>query len=254
MKKLSIVLLVIYASIFGSINIWAANSYLAEEFELQFSTVSDCDANTYCATLQIRAASDAFQIGTSSVFVTYNSSALSFSSYQSIRFDGSENCIFDAAPAWEPHAFDGTSIPGSFNLTLEIPSGQFSCPTIESDWIDIGQLCFNVTDATQTGNLQFDIDNTNFNRHEPNDGTNAIGKGALNTIDESLSCTPACEPAGTACDDGNAATENDVEDGNCNCAGTACPSAGTACDDGNASTENDIADGNCGCAGTACRW
>ena len=29
-----------------------------------------------------------------------------------------------------------------------------------------------------------------------------------------------CLPAGTPCDDGDATTENDVEDGNCNCAGT----------------------------------
>jgi len=41
---------------------------------------------------------------------------------------------------------------------------------------------------------------------------------------------------------------NDVEDGNCNCAGV-CPAAGTACNDSNPATVNDIADGNCNCAG-----
>ena len=61
-----------------------------------------------------------------------------------------------------------------------------------------------------------------------------------------------CPAAGTACDDGDTSTENDVEDGNCNCAGTPipCPIAGTTCDDGDASTENDVEDGNCNCAGT----
>ncbi len=59
-----------------------------------------------------------------------------------------------------------------------------------------------------------------------------------------------CAPAGTICDDGDATTENDVEDGNCGCAGTPCPTAGTTCDDGNATTENDVADGSCGCEGT----
>ena len=231
---------------------FASSSMEGEKFELQFNTNRDCDNDTYCATLQIKAEADPFLIGTSSIFVTYNASALGFSSYESLRFDGTDLCIFSAATAWEPHAFDGNSIPGSFNLTLEIPSGQFSCPSIESDWIDIGMLCFNVTDDAQTGNLNFDIDNTNFNRNDPNDGTMAIGKGTLSGTDESLSCAAACPAAGTACDDGNASTENDVEDGDCGCAGTACPTTGTACDDGNASTENDIADGNCGCAGTAC--
>ncbi len=63
------------------------------------------------------------------------------------------------------------------------------------------------------------------------------------------SCCPA---AGTACDDGDPSTENDVEDGECNCAGTPCPVAGTACDDGDPSTENDVEDGECNCAGTPC--
>ena len=35
----------------------------------------------------------------------------------------------------------------------------------------------------------------------------------------SLTGDVACPPAGTSCDDGNALTNNDVEDGNCNCAG-----------------------------------
>ena len=233
----------------GIPDIKADENYLAEQFELQFNTTRDCDADTYCATIQIRANSDAFKIGTSSIFVTYNASALSFSSYEPSGFDGTELCVATVAPAWEPHAFDASSIPGSFNLTIELKQNDFSCPTIESDWIDIGQLCFNVTDATQTSSLQFDIPNTNFNSNNPNDGSNAIGKGTLSANDESLACA-VCNPAGTTCDDGNASTTNDVEDGNCNCEGTACPTAGTACDDGNASTINDMEDGNCNCAGT----
>ncbi len=34
---------------------------------------------------------------------------------------------------------------------------------------------------------------------------------------------PACVPAGTSCDDGDPNTYNDMEDGNCFCAGTPCP-------------------------------
>ena len=245
MKKLSTLLLLLFIFF---------NPYqsIGQDFDLQFSTSKDCDADTYCATLQIKSASSSFLIGTSSIFVKYNEAALGFSTYESLRFNGVDFCIANVAPAWDEHTYDGTSIPGSFNLTLEIPSNSFSCPSIESDWIDIGKLCFAVTDASQTSNLSFDVANTNFNSSEPNDGSNAVGKGTLSSLDESLSCTVACPTAGTTCDDGNASTENDVEDGNCNCAGTACPTAGTACDDGDASTENDVEDGNCNCAGTAC--
>jgi len=47
-------------------------------------------------------------------------------------------------------------------------------------------------------------------------------------------------------------TQNDVEDGNCNCAGQVpqCPPAGTPCNDGNPNTQNDVEDGNCNCTGT----
>ncbi len=63
---------------------------------------------------------------------------------------------------------------------------------------------------------------------------------------------------GTACDDGNAATGNDVYDANCVCAGQlidcegvpgGTATVGTSCDDGNAATGNDVYDANCVCAG-----
>ena len=58
-----------------------------------------------------------------------------------------------------------------------------------------------------------------------------------------------CPPSGTACDDNDPSTFNDIEDGNCNCAGTPCPPAGTVCDDNNPNTINDIEDGFCNCQG-----
>lgn len=78
--------------------------------------------------------------------------------------------------------------------------------------------------------------------------TDECGNSSLCAFNIAVSET--CPAAGTACDDGDPSTENDVEDGNCNCAGTPCPTAGTTCDDGDATTENDIEDGNCNCAGT----
>jgi len=61
-----------------------------------------------------------------------------------------------------------------------------------------------------------------------------------------------CLAAGTACNDGDTETENDIEDGNCVCAGTPvpqCDSQGTACNDDDPTTHNDVEDGNCNCAG-----
>ncbi len=54
---------------------------------------------------------------------------------------------------------------------------------------------------------------------------NEAGDVAVTTvyITVSADCDNLCEPAGTACDDGNDQTINDVEDGNCNCTGTPVP-------------------------------
>lgn len=47
------------------------------------------------------------------------------------------------------------------------------------------------------------------------------------------SCDFFCYPAGTPCDDGSAATKDDVFDANCNCVGTPCPN--NDCDESNSS-------------------
>ncbi len=95
----------------------------------------------------------------------------------------------------------------------------------------------------------------------------------------------SCPASGTACDDGDACTTNDVEDGDCGCAGTFtdsdgdgvcdaddiceggddnvdtdgdgtpdfcddCSTAGQPCDDGDACTTGDVYDADCNCAGT----
>ncbi|MEM6965750.1 MAG: discoidin domain-containing protein [Bacteroidota bacterium] len=71
---------------------------------------------------------------------------------------------------------------------------------------------------------------------------------------EGTPVVPPCPDAGTPCDDNDPNTENDVEDGDCNCEGTPvvppCPDAGTPCDDNDPNTDNDVEDGNCNCEGT----
>jgi len=76
---------------------------------------------------------------------------------------------------------------------------------------------------------------------------------------------PSCPPTGTACDDNDPCTVNDLEDGNCNCTGTfedkdadgicdandSCDGSlnGSACDDEDDCTTADMFDENCNCKG-----
>ncbi len=108
---------------------------------------------------------------------------------------------------------------------------------------------------TGQNNRDYYLSVNGFNR------TGAVIGGAINAG----ACAVDCEgvpggsaTVGSACDDGNAATGNDVYDTNCVCAGQlidcegvpgGTATVGTACDDGNAATGNDVYDANCVCAG-----
>ncbi|MEZ4794653.1 MAG: T9SS type A sorting domain-containing protein [Flavobacteriaceae bacterium] len=80
--------------------------------------------------------------------------------------------------------------------------------------------------------------------------TGDVGDMAIDAINVWDDNVVSCPPNGTACDDNDPSTYNDVEDGNCNCSGTPCPLAGTSCDDNNPNTINDVEDGFCNCQGT----
>mgnify|MGYP001803495807 CR=1 FL=1 len=98
---------------------------------LRFSPSLDCQNGQYAATMQIQAANTTvFRLGTSSILVSYNAAALQFASYSSLRFNGGDLCVVGAAPAWEEHAFDGTSVAGTFNMTMVLNSEMFSCPDV----------------------------------------------------------------------------------------------------------------------------
>lgn len=113
------------------------------------------------------------------------------------------------------------------------------------------------------------------------------GHGRLNVFAALSEFNTCIDQAGTACDDGDICTENDVYDNACNCAGTfadsdqdsvcdqndLCPGfddlidsdndgipngcdscnsnlVGTACNDNDSCTINDVYDSNCNCAGS----
>ncbi len=143
--------------------------------ELRFSTAKPCEeGGLYCANVQLKVLEfgETVNIGTSGIFFEYNASALEYVSYTSINFDPEGNCIpFEGAPAaWDEHGFDGSE-PGKFNIVLSLEFSDFSCPTIGAEWVDVGEVCFNVLDATETTELAFSPDPTltSFNTND-NDG------------------------------------------------------------------------------------
>ena len=147
--------------------------------DLRFVPVQDCESDSLSATIQIRARTLAsFNLGTSSIMVTYDPEVLGYTGYTPLNFDGSDACIEGVASSWDIPSFDGTSVPGFFNLTMVLKAEGFGCPTVDSlAWVDVGTLKFAINNPSQDPNLIFDRENTNFNIHDPNDGTITVGKG-----------------------------------------------------------------------------
>jgi len=173
------------------------NAYSQEEgdiFDLRFLTELDCGENILTANIQIRTQDDSFKIGISSVLFNYDETVLEFLDYESLNFDQNNICIPGVPLAvWDNHQFS-SSTPGVFNLTLLTEIASQSCPIIEQDWIDIGQIRFTVKNMEASPNIQFDTRNTTFNRNEPNDGTFAPSQGDLMGFDEVLAsqCVAVC--------------------------------------------------------------
>jgi len=149
--------------------------------DLRFVDSLDCDNKLLIAKIQIRSSDlQNFKIGTSSIFVTYNDTALSYNSYNSLRFDGGDLCIGGVASAWDAHVVDGTSVPGQFNLTMVLNNEGFGCPDVDNaGWVDIGEISFNVRNSTLNPRVQFDTANTTFNVDLPNDGTVSVALDSL---------------------------------------------------------------------------
>ena len=152
----------------------------------------DCNNNLLKGTLQIRAQEDTFNIGTSSILLSFNPAVLDFLSYRSLNFHPANRCIPGlSVSSWDQHNYNA-SLDDFFNLTLVSTILDASCPSIDNDWIDIGELEFTVENINASPNFQFDQENTNFNRNVPNDGTQAPQKGILVPYDELMINACAC--------------------------------------------------------------
>ena len=129
---------------------------------------------TFCTEIQIKAADGAedFLVGSHTLFFNYNSNSINFLSYTSLNFNDETECV--AIPdvlSFFPYdtfaySYSESLGLGQFNLTT-ILEGFWSgheCPIItDSQWEDIGTICFTIENDTQTANLSFDKTNSVLN-------------------------------------------------------------------------------------------
>ncbi|MDO5655191.1 MAG: GEVED domain-containing protein [Flavobacteriaceae bacterium] len=172
----------------------------------------------------------------------------------SYHYTGSEQVFAFTAPADGDYIFnadEGTDDADFFLMS--------ACNSASENLINGGYIGGNGDPATfpmtagQTVYLIADL-------YEYSDATTVTVSVTCPTVEPDFDCPELEANYGDVCDDGDASTENDVINENCECVGTQIPPVfdcpelqanyGDACDDGDETTENDVVTEDCGCAGT----
>jgi len=180
----------------GFVLLFVATTAFGQQAELSFDTNVDCNENTYCATINLKALeTNEFKIGTSSIFMMYNQAALSFKSYESLNFDKGNLCIGNEYSAYDAHQYDAAT-PGIINTTMTLTVEDFACPVVDQAGINVAKVCFDVLEYGANSQLTFKARHTNFNRGQVEieliEGVNMHNK------QESIECSVTSTGAGSA--------------------------------------------------------
>ncbi len=160
--KLKISLLSIVCLLF-SISNYAQNEDTPSTYDLRFANPQlDCEASPvqFCITLQIKASENAadFAVGAHTFFFLFNNASIGNSTYEPYIFNNTNTCTEDdKAPYSEPRFCcpDDPNIP-KVNISTNMTSPNKGCPTISSEWVDVGVFCSEVLNPLEPVQIEFD--------------------------------------------------------------------------------------------------
>ncbi len=190
---------------------------ISQTIELQLAAEKNCTDRSYCIDIQLKSggmAGISLAIGTSSMLLTYDADVVVFKNYLSKNFDDASPCN-----GWLPHRYDAISRRGEIEITLVLEEDGNACPFIGDDLVAIGTICFDIVKQGASPNIRFDLNHTQFNTNDSNDGTAAVVVSEATIIDEINILNCDCIGSGKPCDDGNVYTVNDRYDVFCHCLG-----------------------------------
>ena len=211
-----IILTIIFLLFAGSVFILQSQT-----LNIGLKTDKDCNAESFYTTIQLYCDSgNYFQIGTSSIELIFNSDAISFSDYQALHFDSTDQCGGIGNLAWLDHRVDTVSFSNQFHLVLSLNDTNLSCPVISYlDTISIGTISFNILQQGANPSIYFDTSMTWFNSNIPNNGAGLLTLGSYTPVDSLGILLCDCPGEGMPCDDNNVLTVNDTYNSFCDCFG-----------------------------------
>lgn len=174
----------------------AAQLTYAGVVDVRFANASLSD-NSYCVTVQVKAQDISFEIGSATVFFTYNTAALHNPTATPIKFSETDLCALSGTTSFYRNSFTSleTGAVGEGNYAILLLAPNQGCPTISNtEWVDVAQYCFEVADASAPANLQFSVKYTAFNTVD--NGGDQHDLGELSSALEAVS-VPNLETATT---------------------------------------------------------
>lgn len=154
------------------------------DFDIRISPTSAA-AGQYCVSLQISNQSqNDLEVGGGTFIFSYNTSALSFSSYSSTEYD--ENTMCGGTFPYNAHN-EVTSTPGIVSTVLS-PSGSvfISCVMVDCNWVDVFEVCFDILDPTLSSDISFGSNTGNNSLFESQDYSANYVVGDVFGLDEAL--------------------------------------------------------------------
>ncbi|QQS28842.1 MAG: T9SS type A sorting domain-containing protein [Sphingobacteriales bacterium] len=134
--------------------------------------------NTYCVTVQVKAQDIGFEIGSATVFFSYNTAALSNPTATPLRFSETDLCAVGGSTSFYRNSFNylETGPVGEGNYAILLLAANQGCPTINNtEWVDVAQYCFDVVNASIPVNLEFNTVYTAFNTVDNSGDQHTLG-------------------------------------------------------------------------------
>lgn len=178
MKKLQFIPVLILFCLFFAINTVQAGIVNVRFTNPQYS------GNNFCATVQVKAQDIDFELGSSTIFFNYNKSALKNPQFTALNFKENSGCNGNGGYFNSFNALDISEV-GEANYAILLGLQQQGCPTVtNTQWIDVAEFCFEVINANEPVNIDFNLNYTAFNTSDNNGEKLIIGstEGIYNTV------------------------------------------------------------------------
>jgi hypothetical protein len=175
--------------IFTLVSITAAmllnSSAFAGIVDVRFTNPSTSGSN-FCVNVQVKAQDIPFELGSATVFFSYNTAAIRNPQHTPLNFNELNTCAGSGSVAPYKNSFNAleSSTVGEGNYAILLMYPNQGCPTVQSEWIDVAQFCFDVVDATASKDLAFNGQYTAFNTVANNGDQLSIG--TLSGLDGSV--------------------------------------------------------------------